>query len=457
MAPKIQTTDKQWKALSPDEKMKWRFDAWLAAKNIKFVSGEAEKEYKARVRRFSDAMMLKKPDRVPINPSFGGFFTGYYGYTERDVMYDADKAADAALRGTVEFPTDGKMGAGGATGTPYDLLDYKLFNWPGRRQPDTAGWQFLEAEYMSEDEYDDLIQDPSDYWLRIHMPRIFGTLVPFSRLSSAVHVIEQVHVMGWVSRFGQPEMQAALEKLMEAGREALAWQQRLAPVNQKLDEMGFPSTQGGQCYAPFDFIGDTLRGTRGIITDMYRRPAKLLEALERFTPIMVKMGSAAALDVCPVVSIPLHKGADGFMSDEQFRKFYWPSLLKVIEGLNKEGLVPRLFAEGGYNTRLEAIREGLPKCKTIWHFDYTDMARAKKVLGDIACLMGNVPVALMHTGTPDEVAAYCKNLIATAGKGGGYIMATGAGLGRGAKAENVRTLIDCTRKYGIYSVKQAAY
>src|SRR3990172_12376249 len=98
------------KALSPDEKMDRRFDAWLAAEGISFASKEAERDYKARVKRFADAIRLKKPDRVPLNPSFGGFAAGYYGYTEKDMMYDADKSADVALRSTVEFPCDGKMG-----------------------------------------------------------------------------------------------------------------------------------------------------------------------------------------------------------------------------------------------------------------------------------------------------------------------------------------------------------
>ena len=36
----------------------------------------------------------------------------------------------------------------------------------------------------------------------------------------------------------------------------------------------------------------------------------------------------------PIVFIPLHKGADGFMSDEQFKKFYWPTLRDLIDGLD---------------------------------------------------------------------------------------------------------------------------
>ena len=447
----IQTAEKTWKTLTPDEKLERRFAAWLAAGGIDFASMEAERDYKARVKRFTDAMQLRKPDRVPINPSFGGFVAAHYGYSEHDMMYDAEKAADAALRGTLEFQTDGKMAAGGAPGRVFDELDYKLFSWPGHGVAVNAGWQFNEAEYMTAEEYDDFLEDPSDYWIRTHMPRILGALEPFTKLTSAVYMIEQIHVVTNVSRYGLPEVQAALEKLMRAGREALAWQQKLAPVNKKLDELGFPSTASGMCYAPFDFIGDTLRGTRGIVTDMYRQPDKLQEALERTTPLMIKMAvSASRLGGCPVVSMPLHKGADGFMSDKQFEVFYWPSLLKVIQGLAKEGFMVRLFAEGGYNSRLQAVREGLPKGRAIWHFDYTDMARAKEALGDVACIMGNVPVALIHTGTPEAVDAYCKKLIQTAGKGGGFILATGSGVGRGGKAENVRAMIDSVKKYGVY-------
>jgi len=58
--------------------------------------------------------------------------------------------------------------------------------------------------------------------------------------------------------------------------------------------------------------------------------------------------------------IPLHKGADGFMSEEQFKTFYWPSLRKLAIGLINEGLVPQLFAEGPTNERLEIISD-LPR------------------------------------------------------------------------------------------------
>jgi uroporphyrinogen-III decarboxylase len=445
------TAEKSWDTLTPDEKLERRFDVWNAAEGINFTSKQAEEAYKARTKRFTDAMLLKKPDRVPISIHFGEFIIGYYGYTEQEVMYDAEKAADVTLRGTLEFQTDGKIAVeGGIPGRVFDILNYKLFNWPGHGVGENAGWQFKEAEYMMADEYDDFIRDPSDYWTRVHMPRIMGVAEPLSQLVPAVYMIEYQHVVTNISRYGLPEVQETLEAFMKAGHEALAWQEKLGVVNRKLDEMGYPSPAGGFCYAPFDFLGDTLRGTRGIIMDMYRQPGKLQEALERSIAIMIKWGSSTRLGACPIVGMPLHKGADGFMSDEHFERFYWPSLLEVIRGLNSEGLIPRLFAEGGYNTRLETIRKDLDKCKTIWHFDHTDMARAKEIIGDVACLMGNVHASLLQAGTEEEVTACCKELIETAGKDGGYILATGVGISRSTKVENVRAMINAAREYGSY-------
>jgi uroporphyrinogen-III decarboxylase len=146
--------------------------------------------------------------------------------------------------------------------------------------------------------------------------------------------------------------------------------------------------------------------------------------------------------------IPLHKGADGFLSDEQFQTFYWPTLRKVIIGLVNEGFVPQLFAEGGYNQRLDVISD-VPKGKVVWWFDRTDMKKAKEKLGHVACIAGNFPIDLLITGKPDEIRANCKQLIESAGKDGGYIFTTGAGM-QGANPANVKAMIQAAKEYGIY-------
>ena len=147
--------------------------------------------------------------------------------------------------------------------------------------------------------------------------------------------------------------------------------------------------------------------------------------------------------------MPLHKGADGFMSDEQFRTFYWPYLLEVIKGLNEQGFVPILFAEGAYGSRLEKLAEDLPPGKTVWIFDRTDMKRAKETVGQVACIQGNVPLSLFYAGTPRDVTEYCARLIETCMPGGGFMLDVGAVLHQ-AFDENVKAMIQAAHDYGVY-------
>jgi uroporphyrinogen-III decarboxylase len=123
-------------------------------------------------------------------------------------------------------------------------------------------------------------------------------------------------------------------------------------------------------------------------------------------------------------------------------------LKKVIVGLVNEGMVPLLFAEGGYASRLDIISD-VPKGMTIWWFELTDMARVKETVGKVSCIAGNVPLSLLCTGTEVEVKDYCKKLIDTAGKDGGFILSSSAGM-EGAKPENVRAMINFSKEYGVY-------
>jgi uroporphyrinogen-III decarboxylase len=219
--------------------------------------------------------------------------------------------------------------------------------------------------------------------------------------------------------------------------------------NGEMTASGFPNIVGGFTKAPFDVIGDTLRGTKGIMLDMYRQPDKLLEAMDRLTPLMIKMGvGSAQMFGHPLIFMPLHKAADGFLSAEQFKKFYWPTFRKVMMGLIAEGVVPMPAAEGHWDTRLEVLSD-LPKGKTMWMIDQSDMTKAKKTLGKVACLFGNVPSALLGLGTPQEVKDYVKKLIDVAGKGGGFIVSNGAFFDH-AKPENIHAMVDTTREYGVY-------
>jgi uroporphyrinogen-III decarboxylase len=75
------------------------------------------------------------------------------------------------------------------------------------------------------------------------------------------------------------------------------------------------------------------------------------------------------------------------------------------------------------------------------------MRRAKEVVGHRACIAGNVPIALLTVGTPDEVRAYCKDLIDDVAGDGGFIMGA-SGQTEDVKIENVKAMVDFTKEYG---------
>ena len=205
--------------------------------------------------------------------------------------------------------------------------------------------------------------------------------------------------------FGLPPVQEMFKKMLEAGTRGarVGAGDRARWTARPWRRSACPAFAGGATKAPYDILGDTLRGTRGLMLDKFRRPEKVLEACERLVPLAIDWGVRAAdVNRHPLVFIPLHKGADGFLSDEDFRTFYWPTLKKVLLGLIEQGIVPLCFAEGGYNERLEAIHDPeIPAGRMIWMFDATDMNEAKRHLGGYQCFGGNVPGALLTTGEPE--------------------------------------------------------
>ena len=443
--------EKKWEEMSAQEKRDARFQTWLSPEGVEFQSPEAEASYKASITRLKDAVLLEKtPDRVPTL-ILGTFMQpNLYGVTAYECMYDYDKLLSSHKRFLQDYGPDFfSSPALVGSGKILEILGMKQYRWPGHGVSEKSGYQCVEGEYMGAEDYDALIDDPSDFWMRTWLPRTFGNLEGLTNVTPFPFLWEIVGVSGQMICFGIPEVQNALKALMEAGNEAMAWIQKIGAFQAEVTSMGFANSAGGASKAPYDIIADTLRGTRGMMIDLYRQPDKVLKAVEKLTPIYIKQGvGMATMAGNPVVFMPLHKGADGFMSDEQFKTFYWPSLKAVILGLVEEGCVPFLFCEGSYNSRLEYLRE-LPKGSCFWIFDRTDMAKAKEILGDTLCIGGNVPAGMILTSTADKVKSYCKNLIDVAGKGGGYIMSFGTAMDEG-KPETIHAMIDTAKEYGVY-------
>jgi hypothetical protein len=437
-----------WERLDWRERRERRLQRWLSAPSVEFQSEEARQSYQERVRLVIDALLLQKPARVPVAPSMGLYVARYAGLTVKEAMYDYAKSAAALVKFHEDFMPDFQAEAA-LPGRVFDLLGLEFVDWPGHGVADDTPWQYREAEYMRADEYATLIADPSDYFRRSYLPRIGSSFAPLAALDPFSDLLEAGGLPFNILPFADPSVVDAVKRIAEAANETIAYLQAMeGAAADAAGRLGIPALEGGVLKAPYDVIADTLRGTKGIIMDRFRQPGKIIEAAERLAPLQVSLGvRQATVADSPLILFVLHKGADTFMSDADFRTFYWPTLKAVMKGLVDEGIVPLLFAEGGYNKRLQAIADdGLPDGSVIWLFDQTDMLEAKRVLAGHACIMGNVPNSLLALGTSEEVAQYVTRLLDGCATDGGFILGSGAVVDD-AKPETLRAMIETGRSW----------
>jgi hypothetical protein len=372
--------------------------------------------------------------------------------TYEEAFYDQERWLAAFEKLILDHEPDLYFQPGGgiaADGKAHEILGNRQIKWPGHGVPSDRSFQFVEDEYMKADEYDEFLNDPSDWTVRKYLPRIYSSLEGLGMMPTLTSMLVGYAGAGIVGVMAIPPVAAAFGALMEAAQVSMKWTMGYAQFEQKMNGLGFPSFAQAVALAPYDVISDMLRGMRGTMVDMYRCPDKLLAAMDKVLPDQIGAAIGQAhMSGNPRIFIPLHRGADGFMSDEQFETFYWPGLKALLLALIDAGLTPCPFFEGGYNQRLRYLKE-LPPGKILGLFDRSDLVEVKKELGDTMCICGGMPVSLLQTGTPEKVRAHTKAVIETIGQDGCFMMACSAVLDE-ADPELVRVWVEATREYGVY-------
>ena len=423
-------------------------------------------------QRIADAVQLKMPDRVPVTIQTTVFAARYAGVPLSSMYYDHNTYRMASLLSALEFDADtGGVGMFANSGTIMELLGTRNAAWPGGTLPPDTPYQFIEGEYMKQDEYDLFLNDPSDFVLRYFLPRVYGLLAPLPELPPFRDMIGGFGIQGIASMFASPEFREIGEILVKINEEQERLRKEETEFTNEMVELGFPpgyvgagglggmimrgGTAGGGGVgvggAPFDTISDFLRGMRGTMLDMYRCPDKLLAACDK----LLEWRMARAVPFTPDARgnprrmfMALHRGSDGFMSVKDFEKFYWPTLKKAILVTIELGCIVSPFWEGIWDQRLEYLLD-FPKGKVVFHCELTDVFRAKEIIGDRMCIQGGVPPTILQAGSPQDVEEHCKKLIEVVGKGGGLIVGPGSAMDY-AKPENVKAMIDTVKKYGGY-------
>ncbi len=452
MKNRMSAISENWDQLTSEKKRQLRFNQLVdSAKDIKFISSEAKQHYQLKLKRLIDVFNVREPDRVPVSVVTGVIPLYRDGIDYNTAIHDPQRALTASLKFNAEYSRilDTFSFPFLIPATALEKLNFKLYSWPGYGlPPKNTGIQYVEGEYMLADEYDAFMRNPSDFWMRTYLPRIFGVFAPFHNVRALSDMVEFPIQL---SHLANPEIRAALRKLADVGDEYELFAKVKEEFVRRSEENGFPVIPpvNGYTKAPFDAFGDNLRGTLGIMKDMYRQPDKLLKAMDVMAELEIEsvLNSPEAAGGVKLF-FALHKGADGWMSQKQFNTFYWPSLKRVMRACINEGFHLTLFVEGSYNTRLENFLEFPEGSIHLW-FDQTDIARAKKLLGAKFSIEGNIPSSLLVTGNPQEVKEHCRKLIEVCGAGGGYILACGAAI-ENPKLENLVAMVEAAEEYGTY-------
>jgi hypothetical protein len=435
---------------SRTEIAKYRKENLLLKRQIEERTGKTvEQLYAERAKRVRDVIELREPDRVPFS-----FFVEphtYAGIPKSAAYYDPITFKRTMRKIAVDLEPDMCEAGLPFSGAAMTELDVQNRIWPGGPKPPDFEYQFVEREYMKADEYDMFLNDPSGFMIRRYLPRVYGALMPLAKLPPLDSMF--MGLEGLTPLFASPEFLRMAKHLAEAGRHTEEFRKTLGDTYEDLAQLGFPPfarfVLGGVGGAPFDTISSFLRGMRGSMLDMYRQPDKLLRACE----VILERRIAQAIPADPNdrdypqrVGMPLWRGDLVFMSDAQFKKFYWPGLKKALQTHVDLGYVPVPFFEAKFGDRLECLLE-LPKGKILPAIEAADAVRAKEILGGHLSLLVHCPNQF-KIWSLNQVESFVKALIDKCGKKGGLIIALR--MPDKARIEDMQAMLKSIREHGRY-------
>ena len=406
-----------------------------------------------RIGRLKTAIALGQPDRVPVAPFFDGIVCRFTGRDYRDVFYDFERAGQSAIEFVQRYPNvDAASVPSFTSGMANELAGTRMIDWPGRpgtAVPHTSTHQINEIVFLEQEEYPELLRDYTGFMLRKYIPRAF------TNLQGTANVCFDAAFMmnsGMLSSLGTPEVLQSMELLAKIGAENAKATQATMKYAGIMAGLGYPGMITGVCEAPYDILGDYFRGTMGIFEDLLDEDIVpyVEQAVDMFTEMQIARLQFMRFIDMPFKTcfFPLHKGMDGFMSDKQFETLYWKPLRKIIIALIDMGVIPYIYTEGPYNTRLDYLTD-VPKGKVLYHFEKVDMKRAKEIVGKVACISGNLSISNMEFGKKEQIIAQTRELIETCAPGGGYIFDFDGSL-ENAKEENMDALFETLERYGKY-------
>lgn len=352
-------------------------------------------------QRIRDAVALRTPDRVPVIPNGPAWAARATGVKISEMCTNPTVAYRTMIEAYTNLgEIDGFQHASYHVSS-LSMLWLSRVKVPGRDLPEDEMWQMDESELMKVEDYERILVEGYRAWVgRYLAERLPGVAEEFS---------------GWAQTL--PEAFAA-------------WRQKgvvvFSPVVTTI---------------PYElFCGG--RSMKEFLLDLYRRPDKVQAAMDAAMP-SIKSEMRQLIKAFDLMGIWIGgwRSASEFLAPRLWERFVFPYYKQMVEVALEEGVIPVLHFDANWTRDLERFRE-LPKGRCVLSLDgKTDIFRAKEILGNHMCIMGDVHPSMLSLGTPEEVTAYCKRLIREIGPGG-FILSSGCDVPPDAPVDNVKAMVE---------------
>ena len=353
-----------------------------------------------RKRRVATAIALEKPDRVPVVPLGNAFAAGVVGVKMSDFCADPVVAYKTMIKA---FSSLGDIDGVQQEGYSPHLLSV-LWNSrvkiPGRELPKDSLWQVQELELMTVADYDTIIDKG---------------------------------YAAFLESFYRDKLDDPLAKLAP-------YFASVPGAIQEWAEVGIPVISPGLATIPYEgFCGG--RSLRAFIMDLHRIPDKVQAAMDVASEYLIQQARELIRANRPMaIWVGGWRAASQFVAPRLWERFVWPYYKKLVAAVVEEGAVAILHFDSDWTRDLAYLRE-LPKAKCVLATDgSTNLYKAKEVLGNHMCLMGDVHSRMLMIADPDEVYAYASRLVRDLGPAG-FILSSGCDIPFGAKVENVKAMV----------------
>jgi len=369
--------------------------------------------YEQRRLRIEKTIALEPVDRIPTAYMGMAFAPRYMGMSIAEFCEVPENRTDVTLAAM------DKLGAevwDGINALPCGRIVPSLTSaWlskiaaPGRELPEDSLWQVQESEVMKPEDYDVILEKGWPEFVEGYYPRV-------------INVDELKESRVWVRK----NLQSVIDKCREHGY--------------------VPISFGGTAI-PFEYLCGGRSMSRFYI-DLYRNKDKIKEVMDHMMPHMIREGvHTAEVSGIPAIWVGGWRSASSLIAPKIWDEMVFPYFLELTHALADKGIVSVLHFDQDWNRDLERFKE-LPAKMCLLNTDgMTDLRKVKEILGDHMAVMGDVPAALLYSGTPDDIFKYVHDLIRDVGPTG-LILCPGCDAPINAKPENMEAMAAASREYG---------